>query len=178
MKILLNKLKHYFSGEHEKNQSILITLFKFNKEHNRLSPNYWCFNNMFALNFKRWMMHSIFNIYNPLDKEMWKLSFDLIFKPDSYFGSVEDKRTKEENKSLTDKDLNVRESMVVRVIELKIQLLFIEFTFNFNFDYLLKYELSNYMEDNELIIKYYRPSSLNIKTDDDWTEYRLKNSIA
>ena len=178
MKTLLNKLKHYFSGEHENNQSILITLFKFNKEHNRLMPNYWCLNiYMFALNFKKWMIHSIFNIYNPLDKDMWKLSFNLNFKPDSYFSRVEDKRTKKEDKSLTDKNLSVRESMVVREISLQIQLLFIEFIFNFNFDYLLKYELSSFMEDNELTIKYYRPSSLNIKTDDDWTEFRLKNSI-
>ena len=178
MKILLNKLKHYFSGKHEKNQSIIIHLFKFNKEHNRLMSNYWCLNiYMFALNYKKWMTHSIFNIYNPLDKDMWKLSFNLSFKPDSYFSRVEDKRTKKEDKSLTDKNLSVRESMVVREISLQIQLLFIEFIFNFNFDYLLKYELSSFMEDNELTIKYYRPSSLNIKTDDDWTEFRLKNSI-
>ena len=48
----------------------------------------------------------------------------------------------------------------------------------FNFDYLLKYELSNYMKDDDFIIKYYKPSSLNIDNDDDWTNYRLKNSIA
>tara|TARA_R100001198_G_scaffold63510_1_gene37243 strand:- start:2626 stop:3162 length:537 start_codon:yes stop_codon:yes gene_type:complete len=177
MTTLLKKLKHYFSGEHEKNEKILITLFNFKKSNSHYTPNYWCLNNMLALNFKKCMTWIIFNIYNPFDKDTWKLSFDIKFTPDSYFSRVENKRTKEENKYLDNKGLIVRETMVVREISSKIQLLFIEFNFMFNFDYLLKYELSNYMKDDDFIIKYYRPSSLNINNDDDWINYRHKNNI-
>ena len=175
MKTLLNKLKHYFSGEHEKNKNILIILFKLNREKYGLL-NFWCLGNTFALNFKKWMILNTFNIYNPLDINTWKLLFNLQFKPDRYFSDISNQRTREEKKSLMDTKLSVMESMIVREISLEIQLLFIEFTFNFNFDYLLKYEL---LEDfKEIAIKYYRVSSLNIKSDDDWNEYRLKNNIA
>ena len=174
MKTLLKKLKHYFSGEHEKNKTILIILFELNKEKYGLL-NYWCLNNTFAINFKNWTIWNTFNIYNPLDKGTWKLLFNLGFTPDRYFNPIPNQRTREEKKSLMDKKLSILETMVVREISLEIRLLFIEFTFSFNFDYLLKYELSE--DFKEIAVKYYRVSSLNIKSDDDWNEYRLKNNI-